>query len=316
MLVTLDDIRAAAAGLASTVLPTPLLPAGWSDRPLWLKPESLQPTGSFKVRGAGHAVAQLDAARLLRGVVTHSSGNHGQAVAYAARAAGAPATVVMPERATVAKVEAVRRLGADVVLVDAAERLSTAERLVAERGATLIPPYDHAAVIAGQGTVGLEIAEDLPDVQTVLVPVGGGGLVSGIAAAVKALCPRASVVGCEPALAGDLAEGFHLGRPVSWPVEQTARTMADGLRVGGVGELNWRHIERFVDDVVTVSEDAIAQAMRQLAFRSRLVAEPSGAVPVAALLEHGDALPAGTTVAVVSGGNVDPAMYAAVLAEF
>ena len=309
----LSDIRAAANAMSRDVIRTPLLAAPWSDRPLWLKAESLQPIGAFKLRGASYAVGLLDPAEHPGGVVTHSSGNHAQAIAYAARAVGCPATIVMARTVNPAKLAATRALGAEVVLVEPADRESTALVLAAERNAALVPPYDDVAVIAGQGTVGLEVVEDLPDVDLVLVPVSGGGLISGVAAAVKALRPGAAVVGVEPELAGELAEGFRQGRRVEWPVAKTARTIADGLRVSTVGEHNWAHITALVDDVVTVSEDAIRAAMRTLALSSRLVAEPSGAVATAAVLERSADLPAGRTVAVVSGGNVDPVLYAEVL---
>lgn len=309
----LSDIRAAANAMSRDVIRTPLLAAPWSDRPLWLKAESLQPIGAFKLRGASYAVGLLDPAEHPGGVVTHSSGNHAQAIAYAARAVGCPATIVMARTVNPAKLAATRALGAEVVLVEPADRESTALALAAERNAALVPPYDDVAVIAGQGTVGLEVVEDLPDVDLVLVPVSGGGLISGVAAAVKALRPDAAVVGVEPELAGELAEGFRQGRRVEWPVAKTARTIADGLRVSTVGEHNWAHITALVDDVVTVSEDAIRAAMRTLALSSRLVAEPSGAVATAAVLERSADLPAGRTVAVVSGGNVDPVLYAEVL---
>ncbi len=315
-MITIDDVRAAAARITGRVLHTPLLECRWADpgRPLWVKPESLQSTGAFKLRGATNAVEQLDAAQRARGVVAHSSGNHAQALAEASRLAGIEATIVMPDAASAVKVAATKALGATVVQVPADERDTAVADLVRERGLVPVPPYDHAAVIAGQGTVGLEIAADLPDVDVVLVPVGGGGLVSGVAVAIKSMCPQAAVIGVEPELAGDLAAGFASGERVSWPTERTYRTIADGLRVSPVGELPWEHIRALVDDVVTVSEDAIREAMRRLAYGSRLVAEPSGAVATAAYLEQADRLPAGRTVAVISGGNVDPAVLAEVLA--
>lgn len=312
-LVSLAEIRAAAATMSPDVVRTPLLAADWVDRPLWVKAESLQPTGAFKLRGASHAIGRLEPERLQRGVVTHSSGNHAQAVAFAARSLGVPASVVMPSHAAPGKVAATRRLGAAVVLVEPDERESTARAIAEEHGAALISPFHDDAVIAGQGTVGLEIVHDLPDVDVVLVPVSGGGLVAGIAAAVKGVRPSAKVVAVEPELAADLAEGFAAGRRVAWPAERTAQTIADGLRVTAVGERNWEHIEALVDQVVTVSEQAIRDAMRVLAVKSRLVAEPSGAVATAAVLERSAELPVGRTVAILSGGNVDPALLAEVL---
>jgi threonine dehydratase len=179
----------------------------------------------------------------------------------------------------------------------------------------MIAPFDDADVISGQGTVGLEIAADLPEVTTVLVPVSGGGLISGVAAAVTALLPDAKVVGVEPELAGDAAESFRAGRRIPWTPAQTARTMADGLRTFSVGELPWQHICTQVHDIITVSEDEIADATRRLILQARLVAEPSGAVAAAAYLHHPDQLPGGRTVAVVSGGNIDPAVLRALLAD-
>lgn len=314
-LVTLEDIRAAADRIGAGAAHTPLLACPWADpdRPLWIKPESLQPIGAFKLRGALNAVGSLPAGVRARGVVTHSSGNHAQAVAYAARAHGVSATIVMPDNSSTVKVEATRALGAEIVVVRPAERQARAEEIAAERDAVLIPPYDDPAVIAGQGTAGLEIVGDLEDVDTVLVPVSGGGLASGVATAVKALSARTRVVAVEPELAGDLAEGFHRGERVTWPVERTQATIADGLRVPAVGELPWEHIRAYVDDAITVTEEAIRQAMRVLALRSRLVAEPSGAVATAAYLSRAGDLPAGRTVAILSGGNVEPALLAEVL---
>jgi len=314
-LVTVADIEAAAQRIAAVCLRTPLLPVHERDGGvgLWVKPESLQPTGAFKLRGAANAVLSLRPAERSRGVVTHSSGNHGQALAFAAASAGIPCTVVMPEGASQVKLAATRRWGAEVVFVPAAQRATACAEIAARTGAVEVPPFDSAPVIAGQGTVGLEIVADRPDVETVLVPVGGGGLISGIAAAVKARSPRTRVVGVEPELAGDLAAGFASGSLTTWAGELTWRTSADGLRGTSVGELNWAHITELVDDVVTVSEAAIGAAMRYLAVGVRLVAEPSGAVATAAHLEHPDARLWGRTVAVASGGNVDPISFAAAL---
>jgi threonine dehydratase len=268
---------------------------------LWIKPESLQPTGAFKLRGATNAVLQLGRTA---GVVTHSSGNHAQALAYAARAAGLPATVVMPENAVQAKIDATRALGAHVRLVPVAQREAAAQALADERNLTMIAPYDHPHVIAGQGTVGLEIVEDRPAVDVVLVPVGGGGLAAGVAVAVKALRPQAAVIGVEPELAADAQESLRRGERVRWDPASTARTAADGVRHAVVGELTWPHLQRYLDAIVTVSEQEISAAVEFLAARYRLVAEPSGALSTAAYLFRGADLPPGETVAVVSGGNV------------
>ena len=314
--VTLEDVRAAAERISGQCVRTPLLPAGWTGMDqLWLKPECLQPTGAFKLRGATNAVARLDPGRREHGVVTHSSGNHGWAVAYAARAAGVPATVVVPLGSNPVKLAAIAAAGAAVVPVPMEERVTTCAEIAARTGAVEIPPFDSADVIAGQGTVGLEIVADLPDVETVLVPVGGGGLVSGVAVAVKALAPNARMVGCEPALAADAAESLRTGRLTAWPSTDTVRTSADGLRVPSLGDLNWELISRLVDDIVTVDEAAIRSATGELVARSRLVVEPSGAVTLAALRQHGTALGGGRTVAVVSGGNLDPVLLRELLDE-
>ncbi len=314
-LVTLADIQAAADRIAGRIVRTPLLPAPWADdkRPLWLKAESLQPTGAFKMRGAFSALSALDPEARARGVVAHSSGNHAQAVAWAARAYGVPAVIVMPNTTPEVKMSATRALGAEIVVVPPAERDTKAFEIADERELTLVAPYDDPQVIAGQGTAGLEIATDLPDVDVVLVPVSGGGLISGIAVALKSLVPAARVIGVEPELVGKASESLRRGERVVRTPEQTYRTIADGLRTTALGVLNWAHIQKYVDDIVTVSEDEIRQGMTALARRSRLVAEPSGAVTTAAYLFHADQLPSGRTVAVVSGGNVDPALLASVL---
>ncbi|XVS64912.1 threonine ammonia-lyase [Actinosynnema sp. CA-299493] len=301
-LVTISDIRAAADRIVGAAVRTPLLRF---DDGLWLKPESLQPVGAFKIRGAYNAMARLTEDVRARGVVAYSSGNHAQAVAYAAKLFGVPAVIVVPDDTPRVKVEATLSHGAEVVQVPMAQREARAAELVAERGATLIPPFDHPDVIAGQGTIGLEVLADLPDVATVLVPVSGGGLISGVATAVKALSPGTRVIGVEPELAGDAAESLRAGTLVRWPAGDRARTIADGLRAEP-SELTFEHMRAYVDDVVTVSEEQIGEAVGVLARRARLVVEPSGAVTVAAHL----ARPAERTVAVLSGGNVDPEVFA------
>jgi threonine dehydratase len=312
-LVTIEQIRDAAELIRPHAVRTPLLASPWSG--LWLKPENLQPIGAFKIRGAVTAISRLDPALRARGVLAHSSGNHAQAVAYTARAFGIDAHIVIPDNAPARKVQATRDLGATVELVPVEQRFSRPLELERETGKAMIAPFDNADVISGQGTVGLEIAEDLPDVTTILVPVSGGGLISGVAAAITALLPDAKVVGVEPELAGDAAESFRAGRRIPWTPAQTARTMADGLRTFSVGELPWEHISRQVHNIITVSEDEIADATRRLILQARLVAEPSGAVAAAAYLHHQDQLPGGKTVAIVSGGNIDPAVLRALLAD-
>ena len=287
-------------------------------REIWLKAESLQPIGAFKMRGAANKILQLTPAEIARGVITYSSGNHAQGVAYAAREVGAKAVIVMPSNAPAIKRAATLALGAEVVDVGLAssERLAMAEKLVREHGYVVIPPYDDEQIIAGQATCGLEIVEELPEVDLVLTPVSGGGLLSGVAAAVKQLSPKSKVFGVEPELAGDTAESFRTGKIVTWGAELASRTIADGLRTQSVGERNFAHIQAFVDGIITVTEAEIRAAMRAIVAATRLVPEPSGAVPVAALLFHGDQLPAyRRAVAVVSGGNVDPALLAEVLTE-
>jgi threonine dehydratase len=310
-LVELDAVRAAAKNIASVAVRTPLLPCTWADN-LWLKPESLQPVGSFKLRGAVNALSCLPASVRRAGVIAHSSGNHAQAVAYAGRTLETPVVVVMPDVAAPLKVAATRGYGAEVFLVPAAERESRTEQLAAERGLTIVPPYDHADIIAGQGTVGLEIIEDLSDVDTVLVPVGGGGLSSGVATAVTALAPHATVIGVEPELASDAADSLRAGELRMWDTHVTHRTAADGLRTN-LSPLTFAHLRARLSGIVTVTEEEILSTVGVLARSARLVAEPSGAVAVAAYLHRRDELPGGRTVAIVSGGNVDPAVLAQAL---
>ena len=318
-LVTIEAIRAAAARIANIAVKTPLVRAPFPDvkGEVWLKAESLQPIGAFKIRGAANKILQLTPEEIMRGVITYSSGNHAQGVAYAARMVGAKAVIVMPSNAPAIKRAATLALGAEVVDVGLAstERLAKSDELVRKYGYVVIPPYDDEQIIAGQATCGLEIVEALPDVDLVLSPVSGGGLLSGIAAAVKQLKPGCKVIGVEPELAADTAESFRAGKIVEWPAELTGRTIADGLRTQSVGARNFAHIQAFVDGIVTVTEAEIRAAMRAIVSVARLVPEPSGAVAAAALMFHADQLPAYTkAVAVVSGGNVDPAMLAGVLA--
>jgi threonine dehydratase len=259
-------------------------------------------------------LAQLPESARERGVVAYSSGNHAQAVAYAAGQAGVSALIVIDDTAPRLKIEATRALGAEVRTVPLAERQATAEQLAAERGATLVPPFDHPGVIAGQGTIGLEILADLPDADVVLVPVSGGGLAAGVGVAIKALRPRTAVFGVEPEMAGDAAASLAAGHLVHWPVDERIRTIADGLRAEP-SELTFAHLRTVLDGILTVSETEIRRAVKLLATRARLVAEPSGAVATAAALFHADRLPGGKTVAIVSGGNIDPALLAEILTE-
>ncbi len=314
-LVTIDDIRAAADRIRPHVVRTPLLAARWGDddRPLWIKPENLQPIGAFKVRGAFNAIAAMTSIGARPpAVVAYSSGNHAQAVAYAAATYGLPAHIVMPEETPSVKVRATREYGANVVLCAAGEREAEAARVVADTGGVLIPPFDHPDVIAGQGTIGLEIAADLPAVHNVLIPVSGGGLASGIGVAVRALCPAAKIFGVEPELAADTTEAMALGHRVDWSIEDRNRTIADGLR-SQPSDLTFTHLQQVLDGMITVSEDEIRSAVGELAYRAHLVSEPSGAVALAAYRQG--ATPPGATVVILSGGNIEPALLQQILAE-
>jgi threonine dehydratase len=313
-LVGIDRIRLAADRIRGVAVRTPHL--AWEDG-VWLKPESLQPVGAFKMRGAYFRLSTLTDAERAAGVITYSSGNHAQAVARAARLLGIHAVIVMPEDAPQLKVDRVRADGAELMLAAPGNdaRRALAEQLAVERGLTLVPPYDDPEIIAGQGTAGLEIVEDLPDVAEVLVPVSGGGLISGIAAAVKALRPAARIIGVEPEDAADAQESLAAGEIRTWPTERTHRTIADGLRVNRVGDIPWAHILAFVDEIVTVSDDHMRDAIRELAQRARLVVEPSGAASMAAHLTGVAGTPRGSRVIVLSGGNIDPDLYRSILTE-
>jgi threonine dehydratase len=308
-LVTLADIFEARARLDGITVRTPLLLLECEGRSLYLKPENLQPIGAFKLRGAYNKIASLSPGERKNGVITYSSGNHAQGVAYAARALDTKAVIVMPRNAPAIKREATAALGAEIVLVgpSGVERQIKAEELAAQHGYAIIPPYDDEKIIAGQGTAGLEILEDLPEVDLVLVPIGGGGLISGISAAIKLSRSGAKVIGVEPEIAGDAQASFRAGEIVKFAPEQVLQTCADGLRAQYVGNLTFQHIRSYVDDVVTVSEEEIMQAVRILAHNPKTVAEPSGAVATAAWLFHPDHLPKSSyPVAVISGGNIDP----------
>lgn len=319
-LVTIEAVREAAARLRGVTVRTPLLALAGAGPDRYLKAESLQPIGAFKLRGAYNAIASLAPAERDRGVITYSSGNHAQGVARAARLLGARAVVVMPSDAPRIKRERVAADGAEVVIVGTGsdERQAVAEQLASERGLAIIPPYDDDRIIAGQGTVGLEIAEDLPDVACVLVPVGGGGLASGVALAIKAVRPTCRVVGVEPELAADARESLAAGRIVRWRADDVGRTVADGTRTQALGGRTFRHLQAYLDDIVTVSEAEIVDAVRLAAEGARLVVEPSGALSVAAMVHRAAQLHladlGGPVVAVVSGGNVDPEAYRGYLA--
>jgi threonine dehydratase len=324
-MVSFDDIRAAQTLLDGIAVRTPLFE--WTSptdpRKLYLKLENLQPIGAFKLRGAYNKVASLSDEERRRGVISYSSGNHAQGVAYAARALGVKAIIVMPVNAPQNKLEATAALGAEIVTVGpgSEERRLRAEQLASEYGYSIVPPYNDEKIIAGQGTVGLEILEDLssadlskegsPSAATVLVPVGGGGLISGVSAAIKLSNPNIKVIGVEPELAADAQASLRAGRIVSFPAEQVSQTLADGLRTQSIGAINFEHIRAFVDDIVSVTEDEIREAMRALSANAKTVAEPSGAVAPAAFLFHADELPkTKINVAVISGGNIDPKLLA------
>jgi threonine dehydratase len=313
-MVTLNDILAAQARIVSIVRRTRLIefPLCAEDpRRLFLKPENQQPIGAFKLRGAYNKIASLSQEERERGVISYSSGNHAQGVAYAARALGVKAVIVMPDNAPAIKREATAALGAEIVLVGAgsAERQIKAEELAARNGYMIVPPFNDEQIIAGQGTIGLEILEDLPDVETVFAPVGGGGLISGVAAAIKLTRPSIKVIGVEPELAADAQGSFRAGKIIQFPASEASRTIADGLRTQSVGAINFEHIQRYVDDIVTVTEAEIRDAVTFLAANPKTVAEPSGAVAVAGFLFHAAELPqAIINVAIISGGNIDPKM--------
>jgi threo-3-hydroxy-L-aspartate ammonia-lyase len=310
--VTLDEIRAAAGRVRGTAVRTPVLSLPWPgsgpSHPFWIKCENLQPMGAFKVRGAFNMLAQLPADARARGVITYSSGNHGQGVAMAAQAMGVPAVIVMPTTAPAVKVDGVRRLGAEVIFegTTSLDRQRRAEAEAAARGLSMIPPFDHPMIIAGQGTVGLEVLEQVPDVGTVFVPMGGGGLVSGVSAALKQARPGVRVVGVEPENAAKMRAALDAGRPVTL---ERSSSIADGLMNLRAGALNFAHVQRYVDDVVAVPDDAIAAAVKWLYYNARLVVEPSGAATTAAVT-LGLGAPVGPVVAIVSGGNVQPEQFA------
>jgi len=315
-MVTLNDILEAQARLRGVVVRTELVESHFHQRTtepesrrLFLKPENLQPIGAFKLRGAYNKIASLSPEDRARGVITYSSGNHGQGVAYAARALGAKAVIVMPNNSPALKREAAESMGAEIVMVgpSSQERQTRAEELAAQHGYLIVPPFNDEGIIAGQGTIGLEILDDLPGVETVLVPVGGGGMVSGVGAAIKLSKPAVKVIGVEPELAADAQASLRSGKLVQFAAEETSRTIADGLRTQSLGPITFEHIRRYVDDIVTVSEFEIREAVRLLATNPKTMAEPSGAVAVAGFLFHEDQLPKTTiNVAIISGGNIDP----------
>jgi threonine dehydratase len=304
-MVTIDEIVAARDRIRRIAKVTPLLDvSSLAGRPLWLKCEGLQPGGAFKIRGAYNMVAQLTDDQRRRGVITYSSGNHGQAVAIAASALGAPAVVVMPTTAPAIKVEGAKKFGAEVIFAGTTSlhRRARAEEEAAARDLTMVPPFDHGWIIAGQGTLGLEILEQKPDVATILVPIGGGGLVSGVSAAVKQSRPEVQVIGIEPAGADGMRRSIAAGEVRTL---EGSNSIADGLMAVRPGDLNFAHVKAFVDRIDTVEDSEIAAAVRWLYRRAEIVAEPSGAATVAAAI-RASANYAAPVVAIISGGNLGP----------
>ncbi len=302
-MVDLSDIQQAAERVRTIARVTPLLDVtALAGRPLLLKCESMQPGGAFKIRGAYNMVARLTPEQRARGVVTYSSGNHGQAMALAARELGAPAVVVMPTTAPAIKVEGARSFGAEVIFAGttSSDRKTRAEQESTARGLTMVPPFDHDWIIAGQGTLGLELLQQCPDVETVLVPVGGGGLLAGVAAAIKQTKPSIRVIGVEPAGAAAMKASLAQGHVVT--LDKTA-SVADGLMPVRPGDLTFAHAQKYVDDVITVEDEQIIDAVLWLFTKAKVVAEPSGAATVAAALA-GLVTGSGPTIAIVSGGNI------------
>jgi threonine dehydratase len=313
VLVTIDDVREAAERIRGVAIETPLLrfrDAGW------VKPENLQPTGSFKIRGAYNTLAQLSPQQRRTGVVAHSSGNHAQAIARAARLLRGRAVIVMPDNAPQVKVDGVRADGAEIVFVGPhnEERVHRAHEIADRDGLELVSSANDVRVIAGQGTVGLEIeaqaaALGIEGPLVVLTPVGLGGLSSGVGVAIKSLRPDSFVVAVEPELAADTRDSLAAGRIAPWPSDMTGRTIADGLRGEAPAEIPFAHLQRYIDRVIVVSEEEIGRAVAVAASELKLVLEPSGAVSLAALLFHGNELPSGERIAILSGGNVDMERY-------
>ena len=324
-LVTLAEITEARDRIRTTARYTPLLEVPWPapktsgprdlTTSLLLKCENLQPIGAFKIRGAFNMIAQLPKGSLERGVITYSSGNHGQAVAMAAQKLGAPAVIVMPTTAPQVKIDGCKSYGAEVIMAGTTslDRQKRAEQEAASRGLTIVPPFDHRQIIIGQGTMGLEILEQCPDVATVFVPVGGDGMASGVATAIKLSKPSVRIIAVEPSGAPKMSKSLEAGHPITLP---SSKSIADGLMNLRPGDLTFAHIRAYVDEVVTVSEEAIAGSVGWLFRNSRLVVEPSGAVTTAAVaLGLGNVdIRKGPVVAVVSGGNVAPEAFATYVA--
>ena len=314
-LVGLTEVEAAARRLAGVAVRTPLLPADIvseiTGANVRLKCESLQRAGSFKIRGAYNFVSQLSDEQVAAGIITYSSGNHAQAVALSGKLRGVRAVVVMPTTAPKVKRDGAERLGAEVIYegTTSLERRAKAEEIAEEQGLVIVPPFDHRHIIAGQGTVGLEIAREWPDVDLVLAPIGGGGLASGVAASIKRLLPAARVIGVEPVGAASMRKALDEERPV---VIKEIDTIADGLAPVMAGELTYEHALNLMDDVVTVSDDAIREATSLLVSKQKLIVEFSGAAATAALLSKAVEAEDARVAVVISGGNLDPTLVAGV----
>jgi len=313
--VTLADVRAAREVIRDVAIVTPMEQSRWLSAlvggPVWLKCENLQRTGSFKIRGAYVRISRLSPEERARGVVAASAGNHAQGVALAAQLLGIKSTVFMPEGAPIPKERATRGYGAHVVFEGRVleESLVAARAFAAETGAVLIHPFDHVDIVAGQGTLGLEVLEQVPDARTVLVPTGGGGLLAGTALAIKAQRPDVRLVGVQAAGAAAYPESLKKGRPV--PLD-AMKTMADGIAVGLPGEIPFAEVDAHVDEFRTVSEESLSRALLALAERAKMVVEPAGAAAVAALLDTPNDFE-GPVVAVLSGGNIDPLLLGKVI---
>lgn len=307
--ITADELRRAAAALEGVAVRTPLVESAALSRqlghPVWVKCEQHQPIGAFKIRGAYTAISRLPTEVRARGIITHSSGNHGQAVAYVAKRFGIRAVIVMPENAPAVKVEGIRRHGAEIVFTTRAERERRAAELIEKEGLVLVAPYDNLDVITGQGTCALEILEEEPGMETIISPVGGGGMIAGTCAAVMALKPNVRVIAVEPERSPKLGAALAAGHPVPFePVE----TLADGLVPPSTGKITFEYIRQVVREAVALSEEEMAAGVKFLFRKMGLKVEPSGATPVAALFA-GRIRPTGPTACILTGGNVDPVLF-------
>jgi threonine dehydratase len=316
--VSLSDIESAAERIKLHAIVTPLLRQHVLDAPeakaFYLKAENLQRTGAFKFRGAFNTLASLSTSERERGVVTSSSGNHGQAIAASAQILGIEATVVMPENAVATKVDAVRRFGGTVVFAGTTslEREEVAQSIGHTDGRVVLGSFDDARIIAGQGTAGREIMQQCPDIDVVIVPVGGGGLISGIASAVKEINPTVRVIGAEPSGASDAYQSLEARKIIT---ASKIDTIADGLRTSRIGKLNFAIMSRLVDQIVLVDDDELKTSMRRLAEQSKLVVEPSGAIAVAAAISDRFDFSGLNVAAVISGGNVDPRLFVDIVGQ-